>query len=156
MKNYTSTVTPERSICLIEQLLVKFGALGVTKQYTKGAVAGLSFIIEAPDTKLPVTILIPAQVEAAYNAMLEVAKKKNQWLSDGQKLKLREQAERTAWKIVYEWVAIQLSMIEMKQAELRQVFMPYVTNSDGKTLYAFLKEKRLPALGYSPQGDTRE
>ena len=156
MKNYTSTVSPNRSIGLIEEMLVKFGALGVTKQYIKGVVSGLSFIIEAPDTKLPVTVLIPAQVESAYNVLLAPAKRRNQWLSDVQKLKIREQAERTAWRIVHDWVAIQLAMIEMDQAEFRQVFMPYVTNANGTTLYAFLKEQRIPALGYSPTEESKE
>lgn len=149
MKNYTSIVPPARSVEMIEQLLVKFGALGVTKQYAKGVVSGLSFIIEAPDTKLPVSILLPAQTEAAHNVLLEAAKKKNPWLSDSKKQAIREQADRTAWRIVHDWVAIQLSMIEMRQAELRQVFLPYITSANGQTIYQFLKEKRVPALGYT-------
>lgn len=56
-----------------------------------------------------------------------------------------EQAERTAWKLVQDWVEVQLSMIQMKQADFVQVFLPYVW--DGReTLYQRIKSTGYRAL----------
>lgn len=148
MKNYTSKVPAEKSVEDIEYMLVKFGALGISKEYREGTITAISFVIEAPETKLPVSIRLPAQPDAAYEVLVKHAKF---WPTAAKQKTLREQAKRTAWRLMYDWVAVQLSLIEMKQAELRQVFMPYITNSGGQTLYQFLKEKRLPALGFKDE-----
>lgn len=57
------------------------------------------------------------------------------------KVDFKEQASRTAWRLIQDWVEVQLSMVQMKQADFVQVFLPYVW--DGKrnqTFYAALKE----------------
>jgi hypothetical protein len=153
MKNYTSKVPAEQSVEDIEYLLVKFGALGISKEYRDGGVASISFVIEAPETKLPVSIRMPANPEAAYEILVKNAKYRP---TAAKQKTLREQAKRTAWRLMYDWVAVQLSLIEMKQAELRQVFLPYITSADGTSLYQFLKEKKLPALGFSGKGSESE
>lgn len=56
-----------------------------------------------------------------------------------------DQASRTAWKIVQDWVEVQMSMIQLKQADLIQVFLPYVF--DGRrTYYQALKESNFAGL----------
>jgi hypothetical protein len=40
--------------------------------------------------------------------------------------KIKEQSERTAWKLLSDWVDIQMSLIELDQVELIEVFMPYL------------------------------
>ena len=54
----------------------------------------------------------------------------------------REQAQRTAWKILQDWVEVQMSMIKLKQADPMQIFLPYVVTNDGTTVYARLTENR--------------
>jgi hypothetical protein len=49
------------------------------------------------------------------------------------------QSERTAWKLIQDWVEVQLSMISLKQADFVQVFLPYVWNGQ-RTYYQALKE----------------
>jgi hypothetical protein len=56
-----------------------------------------------------------------------------------------EQASRTAWKIVQDWIEVQMSMIQMKQADTLQVFLPYVY--DGKrTFYQVLQQNNFRGL----------
>jgi len=129
---------------------------------TDGEIGAISFQILAATGKL--TIRLPADKERALEAL---------WLdyADGAKLnakgdaieeygnrkKLRKQdfakqADRTAWKIVQDWVEVQMSMIQLKQAETLQVFLPYVYNGK-KTFYQSLKETNFRGLIPEKAGD---
>lgn len=144
MKNYTSKVPAERSISQIESLLVRAGARAISKDCESGEVVAITFLI---DTKgLPVKIRLPANPAA----VMAVLRKKTRNLTSKTLKHLEAQSKRTAWRLMLDWCQVQLSLIEMHQAELRQVFMPYITNDTGETLYQFLKAKQLPALGYRP------
>jgi hypothetical protein len=153
LKNYTSDVPVNQTIHRIEQVLIRCGVTGITKEYgPTGEVAAVVFSIALPDHP-KVNVRLPADKEAAHRAL---------WLDyvDGDKLTpdgktlvwnsrkkkrmadFAEQAERTAWKIVQDWVEVQMSMIQLKQADFVQVFMPYVW--DGKQTFY----DRLKANGY--------
>jgi hypothetical protein len=148
IRNYTSNVPAEQSIENIERLLVASGAQSIHKEYVSGEVRALSFVIKNPETGLPVAIRVPADQDSAFLVIKEGVKK----FTKAVERRLQAQARRTAWKLMYEWVHVQLSLIEMKQAELLQVFMPYVWNGE-KSLYSLLNETKTPALGYSRPED---
>ena len=157
LKNYTSAVPVSQTIYRIEQVLIKCGVTGIMKEYagTNGEITAITFQIPAPAGKL--TIRLPADKEKALDAL---------WLDyvDGDKLNAKgdaiegwgtrkqkrrasfaDQAERTAWKIVQDWIEVQMSMIQMKQADTLQVFLPYVY--DGRrTYYDALKETNFRGL----------
>lgn len=68
----------------------------------------------------------------------------------------REQAERTAWRIVKEWIGAQMALIETEMVVMEEVFLPYMLTEDQTTLYqAMLVEGRLKMLppGLSEPGD---
>lgn len=150
MKNYTSKVPPEQSVAEIEWLLVRAGARGISKDYENGEVVAITFLIDTGE--LPVRIRLPANPPA----VLQVLRKQTKPPITVHKMKqLEAQSKRTAWRLMLDWCQVQLSLIEMHQAELRQVFMPYITNESGETLYQFLKAKQLPALGYKPKTEAK-
>jgi hypothetical protein len=144
MKNYTSTVPVERTISKIEQILARAGSLSVHKEYHDGKVSALSFRLPISENK-DVTIRLPADVPAVERVLLSVVKKPRKETIK----RISEQAARTAWKIMLDWIEVQISMIEMHQVEALQVFLPYVWDGN-KTLYAAFREggfKMLPAGG---------
>lgn len=58
-----------------------------------------------------------------------------------------EQARRVAWRNVYFWLKAQLSTIELEQAEVVEVFLPYAVGRDGSTtLYQQLKQQQFHGL----------
>jgi len=158
LKNYTSEVPVSQTIHRIEQVLIKCGVSGITKEYvgTSGKIGAITFHIQ-PDPGLPVmTVRLPVEVERARDALWlnyvdgdELNAKGDALMSSSFKKKRRsdfaEQAERTAWKIIQDWVEVQMSMIQMKQADFREVFLPYVWDGE-RTYYQALKESGFRAL----------
>lgn len=139
IKNYTTTVPASKSIANIEKLLVQFGSKNIMKEYgPAGNVAAISFIIETDGMKLP--FKLPAKVQECY---VWLKKKRPQ---SGDKV-LLDQAEHIVWKILYEWVHIQLSMLEPKQAEVLELFFPYLHDiQSNTTYYQQLKQNKFKAL----------
>jgi hypothetical protein len=157
LKNYTSNVPVNQTIYRIEQVLIKCSALGIMKEYTgtAGQISAITFQIESPAGKI--TIRLPADKEKALDALwLDYAdgdklNEKGDALNDwhGRKKKKRAdfaaQAARTAWKIIQDWIEVQMSMVQMKQADTLQVFLPYVYNGK-QTYYQSLRESNFVGL----------
>lgn len=140
IKNYTSGVPVERTISKIEQALAASGATGIIKDYEAGQLVALSFRVTLP-TGRTVSVRLPANHQAVYTTL----KKQIVRPRTGTMEKLQDQALRTSWKLMQDWVEVQLSLIRMQQVDFMQVFLPYVW--DGRrTFYAALKEQNYLAL----------
>lgn len=128
LKNYTSEVPASITVARIEQRLAQIGAAHINKLFgPNGRVISLMFGM--PEGNRIISIKLPANVHACFEAML--AQKSRKYAVD--KARLMEQAERTAWKLMQDWIEVQASLIQMKQAEAMQVFLPYAW--DGKQTY---------------------
>lgn len=143
LKNYTSDVPVFRTIANIEQTLAKCGVLRLQKEFgpTSNVVA-LTFTIPVGTSEMQVRL--PAkpsevleQLWARYRKETTRPRKKKEDFID--------QANRTAWKLVQDWIEVQMSFIQMKQADVVEVFMAYVW--DGKqTYYQAIKEANYKGL----------
>lgn len=127
LKNYTTEVPASRSIENIEKLLVGAGATNIMKEYgPAGKCKAVSFLISCNNMSLP--FRLPAKVDRVYSWL------KRQKPKSSEKL-LQEQSERIAWKIQHEWVHIQLSLIELEQAEILELFFPLLYDIQSKETY---------------------
>jgi hypothetical protein len=140
MKNYTSNVPVERTVARIEAVLAKAGARSIQKDYQDGELIALSFAVQLPDHK-PVNVRLPVNAEAVFQAMRRNMKRPRA----GSLQKLIDQSLRTSWKLMQDWVEVQLSLIEMQQADFLQVFLPYVYDGE-QTFYQRLKAGNFKAL----------
>lgn len=143
LKNYTSEIAADTTIARIERLVVNAGATGVQKLYIGGICSAIVFEIEFEAGK-PLRVKLPANVEHCLNALwddyskstVRPRKSKDDFL---------DQATRTAWKLVQDWAEVQISLVQLKQVEFLEVFLPYVY--DGKqTYYEMLREKKFRGL----------
>lgn len=132
LKNYTSQVPSSSSMGKIERCLVEAGATDISKKYHEGICIAVTFRMMVNDT--PLFFQLPARVEACFNVFWKEVKRPQ----PNTRQKTREQAERTAWKIISDWVEVQLSMITLEQATPMQVFLPYVY--DPKTEQTFYEK----------------
>lgn len=142
LKNYTSSVPVINSIARIEHRLAQAGASHIAKSYEKERPIGMIFQIPVKD--IPMTFKLPAKTEKVFEFMLKQKNKppKREALNN-----LKLQADRTAWKILADWIDIQVSIIQLDQAEPVEVFLPY--SYDGKTdktLFEKMKETNFKLL----------
>ena len=140
IKNYTSSVPVERTIMRIESVLVQGGATNISKDYKEGTLKAIFFSIVMPDGKR-VSIRLPANADKVYEVMQARIKKPRKLTM----FKVVQQADRTAWKLVQDWVEVQMSLITMQKADFLQVFLPYVWDGN-RTFYTSLKESNFKLL----------
>ncbi|MDD3212094.1 MAG: hypothetical protein PHY64_00340 [Eubacteriales bacterium] len=133
--NYTTKIDVYKTLGEIQGILVKHGARKVLQEYdAKGNIMGLSFMVEVAGKMLP--IQLPANVDR----ILVVLQR--------QKVKCdREQAERIAWRIIKDWIAAQMAILETEMVTLDEVFLPYMLQNDGKTLYQAFQESQYKLTG---------
>lgn len=136
VKNYTSGVPVSLTVARIESFLAKAGACSVSKQYGPGGeVAALMFKIQIPNGSTP-CIRLPANTDKVYDILRKSVLRPRR----GTLARLKDQAQRTAWKLMQDWVEVQVSLIHMQQAEVIEVFLPYVWDEQLQiTLYGHFK-----------------
>lgn len=142
IQNYTSQVSAARSIGLIEAKLAASGATQILKEYTtEGKVLSIAFSKNINGTE--VFFKLPAKVAECETILRARISRPRQ----GTLNKFAGQAERTAWKIILDWVNNQMAMLELRQAEYLQLFLPYVFDTATKqTYYEIVKAKGIGKL----------
>ena len=86
---------------------------------------------------IPMTFKLPAKADRVYDYMI---KSKKMGYKKAVQETVRTQADRTAWKILSDWVDIQISLVELYQAEPIEVFMQYLYDGkQDKTLFEIAK-----------------
>lgn len=136
LANYTTTVSVLDTLSEIESLLSQFGANEISKQYEGGKPVGIDFIVKLDG--FPLQFRLPIDVNATHK-ILRQNRLKAAW-------KKPEHAEKVSWRIMRDWIRVQLAMVEMKQADMAQVFMPYAI-AGGQTVYQAFRASRVKELG---------
>jgi len=149
LKNYTSSVSARSSISHIENKLSVYGASSISKWFdSEHRTAGLCFVLVT--NGIAMTYKVPANVLKVEKRFLANRSRPPKTKVD--KDRVRDQAERTAWKIMSDWVDIQLSLIDVDQVEASEVFLPYIFDGES-TYYEYLKKnkfKGIPQLTHNP------
>lgn len=130
IKNYTSKVPIEKSITQICQMLAEIGAKNVNMKYENKMVTAVTFLIDYRNNTL--AFKLPVKFEAVEKVLREEVKRPREDTFE----RIRKQSGMTAWKILKDWVEIQCTMILLEQAELAEVFLPYLYDAKAdKTLF---------------------
>ena len=131
IKNYTSNVDPFTSIGEIQSALAKAGAAMIMVDYDDGDPVAVSFMLHTPFGDRGFSL--PAPVEGTLRAF---AKQKVRGAD-------KQQARRTAWRNVRDWILAQCALVESCDVPVDQVFLPYMTDNTGRTLYAIYSSGQL-------------
>lgn len=133
IKNHTSQVPVERTIARIEEALAKAGIVSIEKEYsTRATVAALRFTLPSMAGADPMKVRLPVNIpELARFLYMEHTKPKPRQRRPRRLLtedSFYPQAARTAWKLMQDWVEVQLSLIALQQAQPAEVFLPFLWN----------------------------
>ena len=123
IKNYTTKVDVHKTLGEIHGQLAAHGARKVMFDYDEdGKILAICFSINTPMGERGVRL--PSNVEAAYEVL------QNQGVRCD-----KAQAERVAWRIVKDWVDAQMAILETEMVKIDEVFLPYLIDRQGNTLY---------------------
>ena len=133
--NYTTSITTERTASEIHRFLVSAGAQAVLNEYDDdGILSSISFRIGSD-----IHFKLPINISGVYNILTSDKKVPA-------KFRTHAQAARVAWRIIKSWVQAQIAIIEAGQVSVDQVFLPYLQDKNGTTMYQVLKDKNFKLL----------
>ena len=136
----TTKVEAAQSASEIVAVLVRHGAKSINTEYDKGRITGLRWVMTV--NAMDVLFDMPARVEPVFKRLSREA--------PGHQIeRLKQKAERIAWRQLLRWVQAQMAMIDMGMAQTAEVFLPYIVPPNGRQrLFDTLMEsefKMLPA-----------
>lgn len=123
IKNYTTKIDVFESLGEIQGALAKNGARKIMVDYdADGRPFGITFGLQTEQGGM--LFQLPANTPGVMAAFAR------------QKVKVdHDQAERTAWRNIRDWVLAQMAFAEAGNVQVDEVFLPYLTDGKGRTLY---------------------
>lgn len=134
--NYTTSIEATKTVAEIQSILAKHGAKSILIDYGEaGAIEACSFRVITP--KGDVAIRLPVDPEA----VLKVLTQQSRLGRMPKRYLTQAQAVRVAWRILKDWVAAQMAILETEMVKMEQIFLPYVITENGKTLYEVMVDR---------------
>ena len=138
IKNFSTSISVEKTISEIERMLAKYGATKIMKEFDdEGNPKVLAFMIASSKGELP--IKLPIQV----HKIMEIFKiQVNQGKLPRKYLRDKEQAYKVGWRIVKDWLDAQLTLLSINVVKIEEIFLPYIYDfNSGKTMFQAMEQK---------------
>ena len=135
IKNYSTTISAVQTVGEIQGILAAHGAKSVMMNYDERREPNaVMFIVETPlGDRL---FKLPANIDEFQKVL------------QSQKVKCdREQATKVAWRNIKDWIAAQMALLETAMVTLDEIFLPYMADKTGSTVYQLYAGGKLPLLG---------
>ncbi len=135
--NYSTKIPAVRTAGEVTTMLAKHGAKKVMLDYgDEGEPEALTFQILRG--KEPLAFKVPVRPDL----VLKVLTKQHAagQLKGHMPPPTREQAGKVAWRIIKDWVEAQMAILETEMVTMEEVFLPYLVNRKGQTLYESMVE----------------
>jgi len=129
--NYSTSISAHKTVAEIQNKLAKAGAHQILQEYFDGRVIAVSFRIKTGFGDM--AFRLPANVDAVLQVLRKQFPRSRMQV---------DHAERVAWRILKDWTEAQLALIETGMVKLEQVFLPYIQDNKGITLYEELEARR--------------
>jgi hypothetical protein len=124
--NYTTKIDAWKSVNEIQKILSCNKVTHSSIKNEGSFPVALSFTIDLKGQ--PLNFLLPCNYEGVLRRLKSDKKVPNS-------SKNSEQALRTAWRIIKDWVEAQMAIVDSEQANIEEIFLPYlIINTSGETL----------------------
>lgn len=144
--NYTTKIAASKTIAEVQTLLAKHGASRIAVDYLDGQPSGLTFALVTPHG--PRLFTLPVDVDAMHRLLSAEHKAKRLGSLSTAVATSRDHAERVAWRVIKDWLAAQLALVQTEMAALDQVMLPYLHVDGERTMYAaYCDRENVLALG---------
>lgn len=147
LKNYTTSISVEKTMMEIEGILAKNGATHIYKMYNnQGIPVALAFKAIVADQMI--AFKLPMEEDKILVVFKNAVHKKelpSKYFND------IDQARRTGWRIIKDWISAQMALLEIRVAKFEEIFLPYMYDEkQDKTLYQIMAEQKfkMPQLEY--------
>jgi hypothetical protein len=136
--NYSTTIDPVKSAAECTSILAMHGAKAISSTWHDGEPIGLRFVITTSFGDMAYTL--PINTVATHKVLLAAVRKgKIQ-----PRFATEEQAKRVAWRVLKDWIEIQLSLVEAGLAEFEQTMLAYMhvdgTEAEPVTMWDVVRE----------------
>lgn len=133
--NYTTTIDAFKTVSEIEYILMKHKAKSIMKNYEGETITAMSFLIDTGSRQIPVKM--PVKIDECLKVLQKEKK------AGGKNIKAtREQAEKVAWRILKDWVEVQMALLDVEMVTLQEIFLPYIVDQSGQTVYEKLEQRQ--------------
>lgn len=144
VENYTTKVAAARTAGEIQELLAAHGVNAIMLTYDNGRPVGVSF--QATTEFGPRPFRLPVDVDAMH-ALLRAEKRAGRLPGiSAPQAEDKAHAERVAWRVIFEWLRAQMTLIASRMVTLDQVMLPYLVVDGDRSLYAAYRESGLREL----------
>ena len=150
IKNYTTKIAVEKTMMEIEKILVNHGASHIFKMYHNKRPTALAFKYPLEDRLLPFKLpMDEAKMLAVFkNAVSKRELPKRYWED-------HEQARRTGWRIIKDWVDAQMALLEINLVKFEEIFLPYMYDEKtDQTLFQKFEESDFKLLEDKSRGES--
>lgn len=128
--NYTTHKDASTSISEIQKILVKHGCRKISVDYdVNGLASNLTFT--GIFNNQAVFYSLPCNFDKVHKVLLKQTKDR--------RYNTKEQAIRTGWRILKDWIEAQMAIVETEMVDISEVFLPYMVTRGGERLYDYIK-----------------
>lgn len=131
--NYTTQIDFNKTVGEIYSILARARVQQISTDYENGQPSAIRFMLIYFEQ--PVYFRLPCNIEGVFNSLCNTPKVPY-------RLKTKEQARRVAWRIIKDWIEAQIAIVEARQAEMVEVFLPYALDKSGRTAFQGFTESR--------------
>lgn len=123
--NYSTKIDAWKTCNEVQQILSKHNVTHFSIRNEGTFPVALAFTIDYKGK--PLNFLLPCNHEGVLSSL-----KRDKKVPKASKNS--EQALRTSWRIIKDWIEAQMAIVESELAPIQEVFLPYLVNETGETL----------------------
>lgn len=142
----STKIPAEKTASEVSSLLASYGATKIMIDYQDKQAVALTFAVVISDRIVP--FKLPINADALFKTMQKSRPIRSR---ESREAEDRAQALRVAWRQILRWIQSQFALIDTGMVQMQEVFLPYLTNPSGKTLFEQVAADGFKQLTYDQE-----